>query len=483
MSPLLLAASLLAAAPARAADARAADWRRAGLSDAMKEALRGERLRLEDDGRVRDAGTNLALTRDQLFEMISRIKFGTQRLALERLDLILSRGSLGPAGRAAAEALKPNLPEDVARSLDEYASLGKLRRTTAAGMSRIADYFDGARSFPGRVRPSWANAPRSYSDESGSALGRRLRGAVVKRLAADPVGRRVLARLAGADGKPALPPIVVEDASDPAQYDYRRRVLIVDGAAALASVTSGVPPKDRAALATMISAPPALTAYLNVHPEAVASLIASNDALLVHELMHAWQDRRDPVMREMARGGLPLALIVDYEVEAWTTKNLYIASRLKNSPGVPVDINELRDYRRMLEDPARWAVELRRRYAAAAPNAMDLDDLQEMQRRRIAFIRERTARAANVRAMTRARRTLEASAAAISTRLAALAAEAGRAAKSAEGPLAEHYLALALDAPRRVDCSALIETAERYAGRSGDAELLGKVRSHKGCPR
>jgi hypothetical protein len=503
MKTFLLAATLLSAAPLRAAvvaaDAPAADWRKTDLPDAMKAALRGEGLRLEDDGRVLDSRTHAALTPDQLAAVLARIDLGTQRLALERLGLLLAKEPFTPADRAEAESLKGDLPAEVAKALDARASAAELRTLSGAGIARIAAYFDASRSMddrraaalPVRAGDPGPRVPLPYFDAAERRLGDALRASAVKRLSADSVGRQTLGRLSGIDGKPDLPPVLVEDASDPAQYDYRRRALVLDRAAVLASVAGDAPAKDRAALVKSLESRDALIAYLNAHPQAVASFTAQNDALLVHELTHAWQDRRDPVMQEMARGNLPMALLVDDEVEAWTQKNLYIASRLKHDPSAPVDAQELADYRSMVNSRPAWERDLRDRYRTAAINAMDPDTLAAVQRRRVEAVRaratttrdEQTAKALDLAAMTRAEREFSASTAAAGARSAALAAAADAAAASSAGPLAEHYVALALAAPNPVEFSVLIQTADDYAMRSGDAKLLAKVRSLKGRPR
>ncbi|MBI3564953.1 MAG: hypothetical protein HY079_07145, partial [Elusimicrobia bacterium] len=496
--PLLLAVALLTAAPCGAATV--ADWRASGVSDGMKEALRGEGLRLEDDGRVLDARTKAPLTADQLAAVLTRIDLGTRRLALERLELLLARDPLSPADRAAAEALKGDLPPEVAKALDARASAADLRRLTGSSLASIAAFFDQARTpaerraaaAPVRAGAPGPRVPLPYFDDAERRAGDALRAAAARRLGADPFGRKVLARLAGDAGTPDLPPILVEDlSSDAARYDYRRRALVVDRASVLAAAAGVVPPKERPALTKSLASGPALNAYLAAHPEAVAAFAADNDALLVHELTHAWQDRRDPVMQEMARGNLPLALIVDDEVEAWTTKNLYVASRVANAPGAAIDPQEMADYRAMIASRPKWERALRARYRDAAVNAMDLDDAGAVQSRRVRAARarpaatrdEQTAKALDLAAMTRAQRELAASAAETRDRLTALSADADRAAAASAAPLARHYLALSLDAPNGVERAVLLQNAEEAALRSGDAALLAEVRAAKGRRR
>ena len=504
MRALFLAVSLFAAAPLRAAvftgDAPLADWRNAQLPDAMQQALRGAGFGLREDGRVLDPKTHDPLTPDQLADALARIGLATQRLALERLRLILAHSPLTDSDRAAAAALKGNLPEDAVKALDANASLASLRAVADGDLSRIVAYFDGARTAADRretALPVLAGAPGRraplpYFDDAERRLGDAMRAAAAAAVGRDPFGRKILARLDGPGGKPDLPPVVIEDlGGDIAVYDYRRRALVVDRQTLLSSIADGVPAKDRGALEKSLAAQSALTAYLNAHPAAIASFAASNDVLLVHELTHAWQDRRDPVMQEMARGGLPAAVVIDYEAEAWMTKNQYLLSKLKFSPASVADDGELGDARRMLADPAAWLQDLRATYDAAASNAMPLDTVRALQERRLEAARarpvasreEQAAKALDLAALTRAQAELASTQRSERERV----AEQLRAAVSAQadGPalLAAYYLNAALGASNDVDYAVDIQKADEYARQSGDAGLTARVRAAKGRRR
>ncbi|MDE2141412.1 MAG: hypothetical protein KGJ84_03230 [Elusimicrobia bacterium] len=500
MRSLLLAALLLTAPSLRAAAATppapaAADWRQSRLTDGMQDALRGAGFRLESDGRVLDPKTHAALTPDQLTAALTGINLNTQRLALERLNLALSKT---PPDMDAARALAADLPGDVARAVLANKDLNGLRSLSDANLEKIAAYFDGTRTaddrreaaLPVRAGAPGPRVPLPYFDPAEQALGDSLRAAAAKRIGADPFGRKVLARLNGPDGKPDLPPVVVEDLTGAAAvYDYRRRALVVDRQLLLSAIADGVPAKDRGALAQSLASRAALIDYLNKHPEAVAGFASSNDVVLVHELTHAWQDRRDPVMTEMSRGTLPQAMLTDYEIEAWTTKNLYIHSLLKRDPAAAVDDFELQDYKQMVSGHDAWVEQLRQTYQADAVNAMDIATAEEIQRARLAAARrratntrdEQTAKAQDLAAMTRAQRELRAVGDAERQRLARLAGtDAPAAAADAPAVLAEHYLAVALASSGPVDFDVAIQKAEAFAVQSGDPKLLAKVRAVKG---
>jgi hypothetical protein len=501
MRALFLAATLLAAAPLRAVDvapvavtAPAADWRQARLPDAIQEALRGAGYGLQDDGRVLDPKSRRALTGPELADALTRINLSTQQLTLERLRLLLAHDPLTDSDRAVAAALKGNLPDDVAKALETKMGLAALRKLTDGDLTKIVAYFDGVRTPAEReeaASPVLAGdpgprVPLPYFDPSQRRLGDALRSAASARIAKDPFGRTVLARLDGADGKPDLPPIVVEDLlDDAARYDYRRRALIVDQGTLAASVVDGVPAKDRGALEKRLASRQALIDYLNAHPGAVAAFAAKNDVLLVHELTHAWQDRRDPVMQEMSRGTLPAAVVIDYEEEAWLTKNQYLRSKLTHDPASVADDIELSDYRRMTADPVIWLRDLRANYAGAASNAMNLAMARSIQEHRLEMARarpvasteEQTAKSLDLLALGRADKELAAADAEERRKVAALLKDAAGGSASSSALLAKYYLQSALSAADQVDYSVRLSKAEDYAVKSGDAALLAKVRA------
>lgn len=504
MRSLLLAAclaaspSLRAGEPAAASIPAAADWRKAELPDGAKDALAANGYRFEDDGRVLDPETKKPLSSDQFLEAVTRLELGTQQLALERLRLILSKDKLSTADQEALQALKGNLPEAVAKAVEAGKSAAELRELADMDLARVSSYFDASRTLGDRrsaAQPVSAGAPGrrvslSYFNESERLAGESLRAAVGRTVSKDAFGRTVVARLNGTDGKPDLPPIVVQDLGEgnAAVYDYRRRALVVDLAGLRMSVVEDAAPKDRAALSDSLASRQALVDYVAAHPEAAASLAAKNDALLVHELTHAWQDRRDPVMREMARGNLPQAMLMEYELEAWTIKNLYIHSRLKSDPAAKIDVFELNDYLAMQDRYVDWARDLKARYSAASLNVMDVATASALQKRRVADARaravstkdEQTAKSLDLVALTRAQRELQTTGATLTQRLKVLK-EKDAAAAHSEGPtiLAERYLASAITSPNAIEFSVNIMKAEDFARQSGDKRLIEKILARK----
>jgi hypothetical protein len=463
----------------------------------MRAALRGAGYGLEEDGRVLDPKSRAPLTADELKAALDRIDLSTQQLSLERLRLLLAHDPLTDSDRAAASALEGNLPPDASRALESKAALADLRALTDGDLTRIAAYFDGSRTPAERAENAspvlegdpGPRAALPYFEPSEARLGGALRAAASAQLSKDPVGRAILARLDGPDGKPDLPPIVVESlpGGEAAEYDYRRRALVVDRDALAAAAVGGVPAPRRGALEKSLASSAALIDYANAHPRAVAAFAAQNDVLLAHELTHAWQDRRDPVMQEMARGTLPAAVVIDYEEEAWLTKNQYLASKLALAPASVADDAELADYRKMSADPKGWLSDLRAEYAGAASNAMDMSTARAVQEHRLELARarpvatreEQDEKSSDLLALTRADKELATAEESERGRVSALLGAAGGARSASL--LAGYYLQSALSADDDVDFSVRIAKAEDYAAKSGDAALLAKVRAAQGA--
>jgi hypothetical protein len=190
----------------------------------------------------------------------------------------------------------------------------------------------------------------------------------------------------------------------------------------------------------------------------------------------------------MSRGTLPAAVVIDYEEEAWLTKNQYLASKLKHDPASVADDVELADYRAMTANPDAWLRDLRSNYAGAASNAMNISTARAIQEHRLELARARTvansaeqaAKSQDLLALGRASKELAAADTDERKRVTALLSGAQGGQASSYSLLAEYYLQSALNATGLVDYSVRIQKAEDYAVKSGDAELLAKVRAAKG---
>ncbi|MBI2789245.1 MAG: hypothetical protein HYX59_11235 [Elusimicrobia bacterium] len=501
MRPLLALAVILALSPASlsaqapAAASAQADWRRDGVDDRVKAGLTSLGWRLEDDGRALDPKTKAPVTKAVLDKAVLDLRQGARRAALETVNLMLSTGKpLQPEDRSKIETLAADLPPGLADAiLDPASDMNKVKAMADAGLARVADYFEGSRTLADRqaaAQPVSAGTPGPrvdlpYYTASERSVGEKIQASARAEIGRDPFGKTVLSRL-NVDGKPDLPPFVIEDQSNGvvAQYDYRRRAVVLDREAVLASVVGTVPPRQASALRASLSTRAALMSYLDSQPEAVAAVVKDNDAVIVHELTHAWQDRRDPIFREMARGNIPDVQPLEYEEEAYKTKNLYLRSKLKNDP-VSVKMNDdLVDYEMMTNGVELWEQGLFDGIEGASPSraiplkgvrAIEAARLERVRNRAVTTSEEQRAKALDLQALTRGNRQLTDLESAHAKRMAALNPSIENAQKASYRDLGNYYLVQALRADRAPDRSTYLDRAETYAKASGNKALIEEV--------
>lgn len=505
MRPLLALAVILALSPATlaaqvpAAAAAQADWRREGVDDRVKAGLTSLGWRLEDDGRALDPKTKAPVTKAVLDKAVADLRQGAQRAALETVNLMLSSGKpLSPEDRAKVETLAADLPPGLAAAvLDPASDMNKVKAMADAGLARVADYFDGSRTMADRqaaAQPVSAGTagPRvdlPYYTALERSVGEKIQASARSEIGRDPFGKTVLSRL-NVDGKPDLPPIVIEDQSSGvvAQYDYRRRAVVLDREAVLASVAGTVPPRQASALRASLSTRAALMSYLETHPEAVAAVVKDNDVVIVHELTHAWQDRRDPIFREMARGNIPDVQPLEYEEEAYKTKNLYLHSKIQNDPASVRMDEEFQDYISMIHGPGSWQKARLDSINLASPSrALEITAIRDVQKsraarvgaRQVATTDEQKAKALDMLAVNRGAKELEALAVSHEARMKSVDKKIWSINTDRSAVLGPFYFGKALTAVNSVERSVLLDQAERYAKASGNAKLLDEIRKAK----
>ncbi len=512
MRPLFLIAVLLSLTPAAfAGDSTPAvdgsvqaDWLRDGVKDREREALTSQGWRLEEDGRALDPKTKAPATKAVLDKAVLDLHQGARRAALETVNLMLASGEpLSPADRTKIETLSPDLPPAlVAAIFDPGSDVNAVKAMAGSDLAGAAAHFDGSRTLDERraaAQPVAAVTPGPrvdlpYFNAPEKAVGEKLRASAAAEIGRDPFGKTVLARLKDKTGKTDLPPIVIEDqyGAVVAHYDFRRGAVVLDREAVVTSAVAGLPPAKASALRASLNDRAALMAYLEKHPETVTAFVKSNDAVLVHELTHAWQDRRDPIFREIARGNVPDVQPLEYEEEAYKTKNLYIQSKLKNDPGSVKMDQEFADYLEMMHGRASWTESLYKTMNDSSPSrALPLKTIQEVQAGRLAATKGRSvvtaedqqAKALDLRAGGRGRKELDALAQAHAARMAALDDKIDGAGPDVDGALGRFYLGQARTAPRATDRSVLLEQAQRYAQASGNATLIEEVRKEMEKPR
>lgn len=505
MKPLIILAVMLAlpaaaaAAPVPEAPAAQADWRREGVDERVKAGLMSLGWRLEDDGRALDPKTKAPAAKAVLAKAVLDLRQDARRAALESLNLLLDPNRPAePGDDARKQMLAQDLPPGLAAAvLDPNSDLSKTRAMAVAELNTVAAYFDGSRTMADRqaaASPVSAGTPGPraelpYYSVLERSVGEKLQAAARSEIGRDPFGRTILSRLDTA-GKPDLPPILIEDQGGDvvARYDYRRRAVVLDREGVLASVTGSVPPRQAAALRASLSTRAALLAYLEAHPEAVEAVVKENDVVLVHELTHAWQDRRDPVFREMARGNIPDVQPLEYEEEAYKTKNLYLRSKLKNDPASVKMNDDFKDYVMMTHGVGAWTLALLDGISDSSPaRALTLKSARDVQSDRIGQVRARSvatseqqrAKALDLMALTRSGRQLAEVEAAHAKRMAALDPEIRNATSDSYRDLGSYYLVQALSASRIPDRMTYLEKAEAYAKSSGSKALLEEVRKAK----
>lgn len=499
MRPLLLAVILTLTPAAFGADMQA-DWRKdGGVDDRVKQALQVKGWRLEDDGRALDPKTKIAATKPVLEKAVLDLKQDARRAALETVNAMLSAGKpLDLEQLERVKTLAPELPPALAKSLlDPKSDVNAVRAMAASELDAVAGYFDGGRTLADRreaAQPVTVPVPGPrvdlpYHTAAEKAVGEKLRASAQAEIGKDPFGKTVLARL-NVSGKTDLPPVVIENQNSGvvAQYDYHRGTIVLDRASVLDSVVGAAAPAARAALRKTLEAPGGLLAYLDAHPDAVTTIVKDNDVVLVHELTHAWQDKRDPIFREMARGNIPDSQPLEYEEEAYKTKNLYLRSKLKNDPASVKMDAELNDYLAMTGEPHDWKLAVMIGIADASPSrALPIADLRSIEQARLERTKNRTVvtsddqqgKAFDLQALTRGGRLLSDLDAAHAKRMTTLDAKIAGGRNADYKLIGSYYLVQALHASRAPDRAAYLDQAELYAGRSGNKALIEEVRTAK----
>jgi hypothetical protein len=480
-----------------------ADWNRLEVPLGEEEivGLREMGFRLEPDGRVLDLelkaldAAGLARAR-QLFVATQR------RQKLERLRAFLATqpqdAPLSPdARRQALQLADGELYAAVRRN--EMTARG-LSRMARMDLNAVARVFDGNSAAGGAsvavVAPETApqNRPRfPYLTAAEQQLGERLQAAAVIQLSNYERGRLILSRLNGKDGRPDLPPILVDSIGSAAQYDAVRRVVIIDRQSAITELLVGVLPVDYAARRRELDRPDALAQALAANPDAISRLMAHNDVVVAHEFTHAWQDRRDPVWRRMRRGHIPQAVPFEYEEEANLEKNLYIHDVLRANPGARIDTQEVEDYRLMMLGYRAWRAKLHETYTGVPnSNVRGIGEISDALRARQDAVRnypvqndgERREQTKLLVGMQRGQQALTDLAAAHATRIQTLrSGPIAQAERDHNAIMARYYLEVAAAAPNSVARGAALDSARRFAEASTDAGLIERVQSELGRRR
>lgn len=476
-----------------------ADWRRDAADERVKAALLAKGWRLEDDGKTLDPKTKAPVTKAILDKAVLDLTQDARRAALEAVNLMYAGGTPPVEMREKLANLATELPPGLAAAIqDPKSDPAKIRAMANGELDKVAAYFDGNRTLADRQAAAQPVAavplgPRvdlPYYTAREQTAGEKLRGAAQTEIARDPFGKTVLSRLNGPGGAPDLPSFLIEDQQSGvvAQYDYNRKAVVLDREAVLASVVGTVPPRARTALRQSLLKKSDLLDYLDKHPAAMEAVVKDNDVVIVHELTHAWQDRRDPIFREIARGNLPSTQPLEYEEEAWVTKNLYVRSKVQNDPASVKMDEEFKDFVAMSHGFGSWRTALESRIVKDSPSrALSIQSMRDVQAARTARVANRAvttsadqqAKSLDLAALTRAQRELESLQTAHDARMKPIEADAKKFMAERFTPLGTFYLGRALTTSSAIDRSVLLDQAERYAKASGNAKLIEEVRKAK----
>ncbi len=505
-SPLLLVVflALAPAAPAApgarpgapAAQDAPADWRRDVQDERIRQALLAKGWRLEDDGKALDPETKAPATKAALVRAAGDILQDARRAALETVNLMYAPGyQAGITDEARKRTIASELPPGLAAAiLDPNSDPAKIRAMADAELDKVAAYFDGGRTLADRQAaaqpvaavPLGTRVNLPYYNAAEQNAGEKLRASAASAIGRDPFGRTVLSRLNDSSGKPSLPAFLVEDApgGTVAHYDYRRRAVVIDRSVILDAVVETAHPRQRAALRQSLSKRSDLLAYLDAHPGVADAVVRANDGVIVHELTHAWQDRRDTIFREMARGNLPEAQILEYEEEAYKTQNLYVRSKLANDPASVSLEKDVANFYPMVHGRGSWLTAIYDEIRDASPSrGLDLPSVRKTQTARLARTKargvataeEQTAKSLDLQGLTRANRALAALEIEHARRVASIDKSLDEGRVEDTRLLAKYYLGRALTAERSTDRAAWLDQAERYAKSIKDKKLLEEI--------
>ena len=259
------------------AQSRQADWRRDGVDERVKAALTSQGWRLEDDGRALEPKTKAPVTKAVLEKAVLDLRQGARRAALETVNLMLASGKpLSPEDKQKIETLSADLPPVlVAAILDPRSDMNQVKAMVDADLSRRRLL----RRRPDHGRPRGCGTTRSLPGRRGRACNFPTTPSLEKsdrRKDPSPSPRPRSAGIPSA--RPSCPPqhqrqarsapIIIEDQNGAvvAQYDIRRRAIVLDRESVLASVVGTVPPRQAFALRASLRPAPPCWRTSSAHP-------------------------------------------------------------------------------------------------------------------------------------------------------------------------------------------------------------------------
>jgi hypothetical protein len=331
-----------------------------------------------------------------------QVRVQTGHSLLERLDLLLSGQPadkpVSPEVAAKAKAMLAEGPTDalsptlVSALNAPGAKAGDLRSQVDKAYTDSTRFFDGQTKLYDRFKEALPvipgynerKTPPQFFDDNERKLGQALRESAQAHFAQNPLGQELLAHFKDKDGKISLPPFLLLNI-DPrygAAYNPSNKTIVVNQQYVVDGIT-----KDPA-LRKQLADPQKFAAYMLAHPEAREAFFKQHDIDLYHELTHAWQDRRDPLLSDMNRGDTPGVIHVEYEHEAFLQEMRYFHWKLLNDPNSVKDNPWLSNYMGLLSNFDQWRDGITQQYYQLWPReSATLPTAEGLQQERISTAR------------------------------------------------------------------------------------------------
>ena len=294
--------------------------------------------------------------------------------------------------QAAGVKLPPNLS---AALMNPRTTVGALARGVDGAYLEQTRFFDGQRDLKGLAESalpkSWtpgvpAGAPLPVAPAERK-LGDALSADFIKRFGATASGRELLERFRGKDGKIHLPAILVlkanqrpdENGEYGAFFQPGYDTMVINHWQVESILLARLPAAERARVARGLSDPQVLSRYLEQHPQERAAVMGQIDEIFYHELVHAWQDRRDRLDVEQMRGNAPGYNPLAKEYEAYRLQCRYDFDKAGADPDGLMKSGSLNFCLGMLKDYDSFRDSIARLYMGSFAGSQELGDVVRIQ--------------------------------------------------------------------------------------------------------
>ncbi|MFA6093336.1 MAG: hypothetical protein WCU88_12890 [Elusimicrobiota bacterium] len=195
--------------------------------------------------------------------------------------------------------------------------------------------------------------PSALINDAERRLSTLLQARIHDQLMSNPVGKEIWNHFLGKNGKTSLPQFVLVDLDDHvmACYNPAADAIMVNIRSMRKSAQDAAPSAKE----------------LLAHPDAILSFVKRYDAELSHELTHAWQAHRSPLIQEQSRGNTPMGNYLEHEHEAFLNHARYLHAQLLLDPVAAQDKARFDDYLQFLAGLDSYRDGITRRYLATWP--------------------------------------------------------------------------------------------------------------------